>query len=226
MSMPLLEVKNVKKTYTLGKNIQVPALKGVSLAIEEKEFVAIAGPSGSGKSTLLHILGALDTPDQGNVLLDGEDITRQNAEALSSIRLKKLGFVFQAYNLINTLTALENVEYIMLLQGVSKAERKKRSENILMEVGLKDFLNRFPHEMSGGQQQRVAVARAIASSPKIILADEPTANLDSKTAESLLELMLNLNATKGTTFVFSTHDALIMKKARRLITLKDGEITL
>jgi putative ABC transport system ATP-binding protein len=224
--MPLLEVKNITKTYTLGKNIQVPALKGVSLNIQEKEFVAIAGPSGSGKSTLLHILGALDTPDEGSVFLDGEDITQQNAETLSSLRLKKIGFVFQAYNLINTLTAMENVEYIMLLQGISKQQRRERSEKILNEVGLKDFSKRFPHEMSGGQQQRVAVARAIASSPKIILADEPTANLDSKTAESLLELMLNLNATKGTTFIFSTHDSMIMKKARRLITLKDGEIIL
>ena len=222
--MAIIEVQNLRKTYTIGKGIQTEALRGVDLAIEPGEFLAIAGPSGSGKSSLLNIIGGLDTPTSGAVMHSGEDITGRPIRDLAGFRLRHIGFVFQAYNLINTLTALENVEYIMLLQGREAGERRRQAEQVLTRVGLGDYLRRFPYEMSGGQQQRVAVARAIAAEPGVILADEPTANLDSKTARALLELMLELNQEKGITFVFSTHDQMIMEMARRLVILKDGVI--
>ncbi|MFA5260949.1 MAG: ABC transporter ATP-binding protein [Candidatus Omnitrophota bacterium] len=222
--MALIETINLKKTYTIGKNVRTDALRGVSLQIAEGEFLAIAGPSGSGKSSLLNLIGALDTPTDGMVLLDNQDIAGINSQELAAFRLHHIGFIFQAYNLINTLTAIENVEYIMLLQGVDQQRRESKSEAILKRVGLADYINRFPHEMSGGQQQRIAVARAMAAEPRVILADEPTANLDSRTAQELLDLMAELNQEKGVTFVFSTHDRLIMERAHRLITLKDGVI--
>jgi putative ABC transport system ATP-binding protein len=222
--MPLIEAKNLSKTYVTGKNIETPALKGVDVSIFEKDFLALAGPSGSGKSSLLHILGGLDNPTNGTVNFNGHELTKLSQAQLSFLRLKYIGFVFQAYNLINTLTALENVEFIMLLQGVKKEIRRRKSEELLHRVGLKDYTHRFPSEMSGGQQQRVAVARAIAPHPKIVFADEPTANLDSQTAESLIHLMQELNEEHGITFIFSTHDQMIMEKAKRLIRMKDGQI--
>ncbi len=222
--MTLIETINLRKTYTLGKNIQTEALRGIDLKVETKDFLVIAGPSGSGKSTLLNLLGVLDTASEGKILFEGKDLTPLNPSSLSGFRLYNIGFIFQAYNLITTLTARENVEYIMLLQGIDPGERQEKSLKILTRVGLKDYINRYPNEMSGGQQQRVAVARAIVSHPKVVLADEPTANLDSKTAESLIDLMLELNEEKGITFVFSTHDQLIMKRGKKLILLRDGKV--
>ena len=225
VGMNLIETIDLKKTYSTGKNIETPALRGISLSIADKDFVVLAGPSGSGKSTLLHLMGALDTATQGAILFEGRDITNIDIHKLTTLRLHKIGFVFQAYNLISTLTALENAEYTMLLQGINRRTRRKKSIDTLQRVGLDDLIHRFPQEMSGGQQQRVAVARAIAAEPRVVMADEPTANLDSKTAESLLELMQELNMEKGITFIFSTHDPMIMNKAKRLIHLKDGKIT-
>ena len=196
----------------------------MTLDILPKDFCAIAGPSGSGKSTLLNILGALDKPSAGFVYYGDTEITGLPADRLADFRLHKIGFVFQSYNLINTLTALENVEYIMLLQGVPAQERRKRSQEILERVGLAKEAQKFPNQMSGGQQQRVAVARAMVSKPEIILADEPTANLDSKTSESLLDLMMELNRESDMTFVFSTHDPMLMGKVQKLYILKDGEV--
>jgi len=221
--MALLVVKDIHKTYKAGK-METPALRGANLTIEKGEFTAIVGPSGSGKTTMLNMIGGLDTPDDGSIMLSGMEITVMSQRQLSDIRLKNIGFVFQAYNLIPVLTALENVEYVMLLQGVSKKERQDRSKAILEEVGLKDLINKRPNEMSGGQQQRVAVARAIVSEPMLILADEPTANLDSKTSESLLDMMRVMNDEKKVTFVFSTHDKLVMEKAKRVVTLRDGVV--
>ncbi|MDP1853754.1 MAG: ABC transporter ATP-binding protein [Candidatus Omnitrophota bacterium] len=220
----LIKTINLTKTYTIDGDIQTPALRGVDIVIDKGEFVAIAGPSGSGKTSLLNLLGALDTPTSGSIFYEDIDITKIALNALSGFRLTQIGFVFQAYNLINTLTALENVEYIMLLKGVSADIRRKKAVDILARVGLGDYINRFPRHMSGGQQQRVAVARSIAAEPKVVLADEPTANLDSKTAESLIELMKELNAEKGITFIFSTHDKMVMDKAKRLINLHDGKV--
>ncbi|KHE90607.1 MAG: ABC transporter ATP-binding component [Candidatus Scalindua brodae] len=200
------------------------ALGGVNLSIEKGDFTAIAGPSGSGKSTLLNLIGALDSPTRGSIFYENIDITKIPLNKLALFRLEEIGYVFQAYNLINTLTAIENVEYVMLLQGISNQIRRKKSIEILKRVGLEPYIHRFPNEMSGGQQQRVAVARAIVAEPKVVMADEPTANLDSKTAENLLDLMKELNEEKGITFVFSTHDQMIMSKARKLILLKDGKI--
>ncbi|MBF0532574.1 MAG: ABC transporter ATP-binding protein [Candidatus Omnitrophica bacterium] len=222
--MPLIEVKNVSKTYVTGKNIETPALSDVNLWIGPGEFTAIAGPSGSGKSTLLHILGALDFPTAGAVIYNGRDIAALPPDEQSLFRRDVLGFVFQAYNLINTLTALENVEYIMLLKSVEPVERREKAVAMLKRVGLADYIHRFPNEMSGGQQQRVAVARAMAAEPDLVIADEPTANLDSKTALSLITLMDELNQEKKTTFLFATHDPLVMQKARRVIWLRDGKL--
>lgn len=222
--MAVIETIDLKKIYTSGRHISTDALRGVSIKIETGEFLAIAGPSGSGKSTLLNLIGALDTPTSGRILHDGRDITDTDIRRLATFRLHNIGFVFQAYNLINTLTALENVEYIMLLQGVPARDRFRRANEMLTRVGLSDYLHRFPNEMSGGQQQRVAVARAIAAQPRVVMADEPTANLDSKTAASLIDLMQRLNVEHGITFIFSTHDRMIMDKAKRVITLKDGMV--
>ena len=219
--MNIVECEDVKKSYWQGK-VEVPALRGVNLNVEKGGFVALAGPSGSGKTTLLNMMGGLDRVDSGRVTVDGESLVTLNQGRLAELRLQKIGFVFQAYNLIPVLSALENVEFVMLLQGVSTKERRKQATEILDEVGLGDKHNRRPAELSGGQQQRVAVARAIASNPSIVLADEPTANLDSKTGRSLLEIMKEMNEQKEITFIFSTHDEMVMDYAQRLIMIRDG----
>jgi putative ABC transport system ATP-binding protein len=219
----IIEAIDITKVYDT-RGVKTRALDGVSLGLEEGEFTALAGPSGSGKTTLLNLLGALDTPTSGKIQLEGVELSGLSAAALSALRLRKLGFVFQAYNLIPVLSARENVEFVMELQGVSLADRRKRASEVLERVELDGLGDKRPLEMSGGQQQRVAVARAIASRPSIVLADEPTANLDSGTAERLLELMAQLNREDGVTFLFSTHDPLVMGAARRLLRLRDGRI--
>jgi putative ABC transport system ATP-binding protein len=216
-------IKNLIKNYQLN-GLEVPAIRGVDVTIHDGEFTAIAGPSGSGKTTLLNIIGGLDRPTSGDVLIGGDDLNELSQRELSDMRLRRIGFIFQAYNLIPVLSAIENVEYVLLLQGVEKEERIRRSTEILTEVGLGDYLHRLPRELSGGQQQRVAIARAIVSEPEVILADEPTANLDQKTGSSLLDLMHDLNHKKGITFLFSTHDRMVMEKAQRLVYLTDGTI--
>jgi putative ABC transport system ATP-binding protein len=221
--MPIVECNDIRKTYRQG-DIEVHALRGVDLAVEPGGFIALAGPSGSGKTTLLNIIGGLDTCDGGSVLLDGDRVDQMSATRLADMRLHKIGFIFQAYNLIPVLSAEENVEYVMLLQGVPAAQRRERSRSILDDVGLADQYTRRPHELSGGQQQRVAVARAVVSNPSIILADEPTANLDSETGKGLLSMMRKMNESKGVTFIFSTHDRMVMEHARRLVRLRDGEV--
>jgi putative ABC transport system ATP-binding protein len=219
--MNIVECTDVKKTYRQGK-IEIQALRGVNLAIEEGGFVALAGPSGSGKTTLLNLIGGLDSMDAGSVVVDGNTLDKMNQSALAQLRLNKIGFVFQAYNLIPVLSALENVEYIMLLQGIPTEKRRDLARSILNDVGLEGTYNRRPAELSGGQQQRVAVARAIVSNPSIVLADEPTANLDSKTGKGLLEMMKEMNEKKKVTFIFSTHDQMVMDYARRLVKIRDG----
>ena len=221
--MAIVETKNIKKTYKQGKVI-VEALCGVDLIVDKAEFVALAGPSGSGKTTMLNIIGGLDVPDSGSVIVDNNKFADMNQADLASLRLHKIGFVFQAFNLIPVLSAIENVEYVMLLQGVPKIERYDRAKEILDDVGLKGKYDRRPAELSGGQQQRVAVARAIVSGPAIVLADEPTANLDSKTGEDLVLMMKKMNTEKKVTFIFSTHDNMVMDYATRLVTIKDGLI--
>jgi putative ABC transport system ATP-binding protein len=200
------------------------ALDGLSLRIDAGEFSALAGPSGCGKTTLLNLLGTLDTPTSGSVLVDGQPTRDMPEPERARLRLRKMGFIFQAYNLVPVLSAVENVEFVLLLQGLRPRERRERAVAVLEELGLAELLHKRPPQMSGGQQQRVAVARAIASQPEIVLADEPTANLDSKTAESLLHLMLEMNQKRGTTFLFSTHDPRVMAHARRIITMSDGRI--
>ena len=219
----VIEIQNLTRKY--GKGVaEVIAVNQLSLNIEYGEFTAIIGPSGSGKSTLLNLIGGLDISDKGQIILAGNNLASMSGKKMSDFRRDHIGFIFQAYNLIPVLSAAENIEYIMLLQGISNAERSKRVEEMLQLVGLEGLGNRRPSELSGGQQQRVAVARAMASKPEIILADEPTANLDSKTGASLLDMMKGLNEEKGVTFVFSTHDEMIMKRAKRLIHLRDGSI--
>jgi putative ABC transport system ATP-binding protein len=219
----VIRAENLGKTYQSGE-VEVKALNSVSLTINSGEFTAIAGPSGSGKTTLLNIISGLDSPSSGKAFLAGKPITDMSGNELSDFRRDHIGFIFQAYNLIPVLSAAENIEYIMLLQGVSPGERKSRVSAILNEVGLSGMENRRPFQLSGGQQQRVAIARAMVSNPDIIMADEPTANLDSKTGAELLDMMRELNEKKGMTFVFSTHDDMIKEKSRRLVLLKDGEI--
>jgi len=221
--MKVIEIKGLEKIYNDGE-IFVHAIRGIDLAFDEGEFTAIVGPSGSGKTTLLNLIGGLDTPTKGEIVVNGINISSLKSSKLIDFRLFNIGFVFQAYNLIPVLTARENVEFIMTLQGWSKKERRKRSEELLTAVGLADRMEARPSKLSGGQQQRVAVARALASKPKYILADEPTANLDSKSAENLLDIMLKLNREENVTFIFSTHDQRVVKKARRVITLEDGKI--
>ena len=220
----IIELDSVTKDYGQGEVI-VHALRGVDLVLEAGEFTAMAGPSESGKSTLLNIVGGLDNPTSGSVNLEGEDMTRLSRTKLSRLRRDRVGFVFQSYNLIPILTAMENAEYILMLQGISATERKSRVNQVLNEVGLEGLGDRFPRELSGGQQQRVAIARAIAAEPALVLADEPTANVDSQTAGALLDLMVKLNEEKGITFLFSTHDQRVMDRARRLVVLTDGKIT-
>jgi putative ABC transport system ATP-binding protein len=221
--MNIVECSQVKKTYRQGE-VEVRALNGVDLSIEKGGFLALAGPSGSGKTTMLNIIGGLDRADSGKVVVDGNALEAMNQSELASLRLHNVGFVFQAYNLIPVLSALENVEFVMLLQGVPAKERRERARAILDDVGLEGKYDRRPAELSGGQQQRVAVARAIVSNPSIVLADEPTANLDSKNGRGLLEMMQEMNETKKVTFVFSTHDHMVMDYARRLVHIRDGQV--
>ena len=221
--MNIVECIDVKKTYRQGE-VEVNALNGVSLSIEKGAFVALAGPSGSGKTTMLNIIGGLDLADSGRTMVDGNALEEMTPSELASLRLQKVGFVFQAYNLIPVLSALENVEFVMLLQGVPSAERWELAKAILDDVGLTGKYDRRPAELSGGEQQRVAVARAIVSNPSIVLADEPTANLDSKTGKSLLEMMRQMNVKKEVTFIFSTHDKMVMDYARRLVLIRDGVV--
>ncbi len=221
--MNIIEIRNLTKVYD-AKTIPVYALNGVDLVFREGEFTSIVGPSGSGKTTLLNLMGGLDSPSSGEIIIDNTDITGLKSRKLIEFRLRNIGFVFQSFNLIPVLTAKENVEFIMQLQGVNKDKRDHRTFELLASVGLGDKVNVRPNKLSGGQQQRVAVARALASKPKFILADEPTANLDSKSAENLLEIMEKLNREENITFIFSTHDSRVVAKARRVITLEDGKI--
>ena len=223
MKMKIVECIDVTKSYRQGE-IEVHALKDVSLVIEKGEFTAVAGPSGSGKTTLLNLVGGLDASDAGSIVVDGNAFDQMSQSRLANLRLHKIGFVFQAYNLIPVLSATENVEFVMLLQGVSARERQQRAKAILDDVGLADKYDRRPAELSGGQQQRVAVARAIVSNPSIVLADEPTANLDSETGKGLLKMMRRMNEEKNVTFIFSTHDKMVMDYARRLVLLRDGRL--
>ena len=221
--MSIVTCQNVTKTYRQGK-VEVTALQSVNLDVKAGGFVALAGPSGSGKTTLLNLIGGLDRPDDGRILVNGNDYGQLNDAQMAELRLHHIGFVFQAYNLIPVLSAVENVEYVMQLQGIPPKERRQRAIQILDEVGLNEKYHRRPAELSGGQQQRVAVARAIVSNPSIVLADEPTANLDSKTGEGLLELMREMNTQRGVTFIFSTHDSMVMDYAQRVVIIKDGHI--
>lgn len=223
MAKTIIDAHNVSKVYN-PKTIPVYAVQNVHVHIEEGEFVALVGPSGSGKSTLLNMMGGLDEPTTGSVIIDGVEITKLKENKLIDFRLHNIGFVFQSFNLIPVLTAKENIGFVLQLQNISKKEREKRVMQLLNEVGLEDKVNSRPGELSGGQQQRVAVARALASKPKIILADEPTANLDSKSAGNLLDIMAKLNKEEKITFLFSTHDMRVIKKARRVITLVDGKV--
>ena len=219
----MLEARNVTKIYET-RGVETVALRSVSLSVGEGEFTSLAGPSGSGKTTLLNLLGALDVPTAGSVWLDGQELSALDGAALADLRLAKLGFVFQAFNLIPVLSARENVEFVMELQGVARAERRARAHEVLEQVGLADLAEKRPLEMSGGQQQRVAVARAIVSRPRVVLADEPTANLDSRTAAQLLDVMGRMNRERGVTFLFSTHDPMVIERATRVVRLHDGEI--
>ncbi|PKP22269.1 MAG: macrolide ABC transporter ATP-binding protein [Bacteroidetes bacterium HGW-Bacteroidetes-21] len=221
--MKIIEINHLTKIYQAG-DIQVRALDNIDLSFEQGEFAAVVGPSGSGKTTFLNMLGGLDKPDSGEIKVDGQSITSLKGSKLVNYRLQNIGFVFQSYNLIPVLSALENVELIMHLQGINKTERRKRAIELLEAVGLGDRLNSRPSKLSGGQQQRVAVARALASKPRFILADEPTANLDSVSAQTLLEIMEKLNKEENITFIFSTHDQRVVNRARRIITMEDGKI--
>jgi putative ABC transport system ATP-binding protein len=223
--MSLLELKDVKKIYQQGK-IKVPALRGVDLNVEEGEFTTIFGPSGSGKTTLLNMIGCLDTPTEGEIRLNDKKVSDLSRKALAMTRRYNIGFVFQSYNLIPVLTAYENVEFaIRLIDHASALQIKEKVLNMLEEVGLKGLESRRPNELSGGEKQRVAIARALVKEPKLVLADEPTANLDSENAAGVVDIMRKMNKELNTTFIFSTHDPMVMKYARRLINLKDGMIS-
>lgn len=222
--MNIIEIKDLVKIYDDKKAVPVTAVNGINLNFKKGEFAAIVGPSGSGKTTLLNMLGGLDEPTEGTINIDGIEMGHLKSREKIDFRMNNIGFVFQAYNLIPVLTAKENVEFIMHLQGRSKNDRDKRATELLAAVGLGDRMNARPGKLSGGQQQRVAVARALASKPKFILADEPTANLDSKSTETLLDIMEKLNKDENITFIFSTHDARVVKKARRVITVEDGKV--
>jgi putative ABC transport system ATP-binding protein len=221
--MEIVHCHKVEKIYQQG-HLQVPALRGIDMVVERGEFAALAGPSGSGKTTLLNLIGGLDRPTVGEIRINGVSLEGMSESALTRLRLEKIGFVFQAYNLIPVLSAMENVEFVMLLQGIPAEERRERARRILQEVGLEEMMDRRPSQLSGGQQQRVAVARSIVANPHLVLADEPTANLDSKTGHDLLDIMLRLNSEKNITFIFSTHDHQVMERARRLIQLRDGKV--
>jgi putative ABC transport system ATP-binding protein len=220
--MSAVSVVDVTKEYDLGRT-KVPALRGVSLSVDPGEFMAVAGPSGSGKSTLLNIVGCLDHPSSGRVLVGGQDVAALGDDALSDLRARTIGFIFQTFNLIPVLSALENVEFPLLFRGGARSGQSRALE-ALEAVGLKDFARHRPDELSGGQRQRVAVARALVTDPAIVLADEPTANLDSETGETIIDLMLDINRRAGTTFIFSTHDPKVMAHAQRVVRLSDGRI--
>ena len=219
----MIETEELKKIYKQG-SLKVKAVDNVNLKISDGEFTAIVGPSGSGKTTLLNCIGGLDSPTSGKVIIDGELISSYSSDKMIKFRLNNIGFVFQSYNLIPVLTAKENIEMVMLMQGYNKQDMEKRSSDLLNEVGMGDMSNRRPAELSGGQQQRVAVARSLASKPRFILADEPTANLDSKSTAKLLDIMSRLNKQENITFIFSTHDQRVIDRARRVVTLEDGKI--
>jgi len=221
---PLIQTKDLHKVYKTG-TVGTPALNGVSIELHEKEFTAVAGPSGSGKSTLLHLLGGLDRPTSGEIFLKGVALSGLSKDQLARLRLTSIGFVFQAYNLIPVLTVLENTAFVLELQGIVRAERIKRARKILAELGIEQYADQYPNRISGGEQQRVAVARAVVAEPSIVLADEPTANLDTKTSLELINLMRRLNAERGATFLFATHDSRLLDRVSRLITLVDGLIT-
>ncbi len=221
--MPIIEARNLAKDYNLGKTV-IHAVKGVDLRIEPEEFIALAGPSGSGKTTLLNLLGCIEVPSSGTLQMDGREVTRLSADQLADIRHDKLGFVFQTFNLIPVLTAFENVEYALLKRRLSPKERRERVMDALEEVGLVEHAQHRPEELSGGQRQRVAIARALVRQPEIILADEPTANLDHLTGGKVLEIMKRINEERKTVFIFSTHDPKIMEIAGRVVYLRDGEI--
>lgn len=221
--MEIIRAENLEKIYE-DNGVPVHALKGIDITINRGDYTVIAGPSGSGKTTLLNLLGALDKPSKGKIYFENEDITRKTKTELSQFRLEKIGFIFQAYNLIPVLTALENIEFSMMLLNVPEKERKDKALTLMEELGIKELAGKRPNEMSGGQQQRVAVTRAIVNNPSIVLADEPTANLDSKTADNLLSLMEKMNREKNITFIFSSHDQQVIDRAKTLVILKDGEI--
>jgi putative ABC transport system ATP-binding protein len=220
---PIIELENVTKIYRQGA-LEVRALRGLDLVVEKGEFTAICGPSGSGKTTALNLIGALDRPSSGSVILEGRDLGRLSRRELSHLRRDRIGFVFQAYNLMPVLTAYENAEMVLSLQGVGDDERRRRVLAVLADVGLAGLEDRRPDELSGGQQQRIAIARAIATDPAVVLADEPTANVDSETADHLLDIMEELNRERGVTFVFSTHDPKVMERARRIVRIVDGRV--
>jgi len=220
---PIISLRDVTKVYRQG-SVDIHALRGLSLDVEAGEFTAICGPSGSGKTTTLNLIGALDAMTSGSIALEGQELGSLNKKELSALRRDRIGFVFQAYNLMPVLTAYENAEMVLWVQGVDAATRRERVMDLLDQVGLKGLEDRRPSELSGGQQQRVAIARAIASNPAVVLADEPTANVDSETAETLLGLMETLNRDQGVTFLFSTHDPQVMERARRVVRLVDGGV--
>ena len=219
----LIEVRGVHRTFRQGE-IEVHALRGVDLEVETGEFSVLAGPSGSGKTTLLNVIGCLDQPTKGNVSINGVEVSAFDKKKAAEFRLRNIGFVFQAYNLIPVLSAFENAEFVMMLSGVDAGHRKERVEALLSEVGLDGMMDRRPHELSGGQQQRVAVVRALAGRPAVVLADEPTANLDSDTSKELLDLMVELNEEHDVTFLFSSHDPVVIEHCRRVIRLDSGQI--
>ena len=221
--MVIVSIQKVLKNYYLGKTV-VNALRGIDLEAEKGQFICIAGPSGSGKTTLLNLIGCLDKPTSGKVFLDGDDVERLSDNQLSRLRAERIGFIFQSFNLIPVLSAFENIEYPLLLKGIPRGSRKKKVLAMLEEVELADFARHRPNQLSGGQRQRVAIARALVTAPEIILADEPTANLDSKTGKAIVDLMRKINEEMKTTFIFSTHDVMVMKYAHRLIRLQDGRI--
>jgi putative ABC transport system ATP-binding protein len=222
--MAIVSVQNVSKDYMLGKTV-VPALRDVTLSVERGEFLSIAGPSGSGKTTLLNLIGCVDTPTSGAVVVNGQDTTRLSERALTDLRLRTLGFIFQSFNLVSVLSVFQNVEYPLLLQGgTTRKERADRVLALLDAVGIQAYARHRPSELSGGQRQRVAIARALVTRPQIVLADEPTANLDSKTGETIIDLMKEMNAKDGTTFIFSTHDPKVMAHANAVVRIADGRL--
>jgi len=221
--MKFLEIVNLHKIYK-DKRVETYALRGIDLEIDKGEFICIEGPSGSGKTTLLNLIGGLDYPTRGKVFIEGKDIYEFSPDKLAEFRLNNIGFIFQAYNLIDVLTVLENVEFPLLLKKIPKKERRRRAMEYLVKVDIEELANRKPPELSGGQQQRVAIARSLVSNPKLVLADEPTANLDSKTGLNIIELMRKLNEDEGTTFIFSSHDPKVIENAKRVIKLRDGMI--